>query len=141
MMDPNVKYQVATLLGVGGFGGVLAYWLRSRVDYRTKEEDLILKAKNAVLEAQAVPLALLRGELEKREHELTELRTADRQDRDQYRALMSEFKNAVVEISADLKALREEERTGRAKLYERVDQVDDRLLVIETRLEKRNGTT
>ena len=132
-MDPNVKYQVATLLGVGGLGGVFAYWLRSRVDRAARQD-------NAVMDAQTEPVKILKDELAKREKELNELREADQKERVQYIATLGSIQKSMEAMATDLHALREEERVGRAKLYERVDQVDDRLLVIETRLEKRNGS-
>lgn len=116
------------------------YWWRSRVDHTAREEAVVTKAREAALEAQSVPIGILKGELAKREAELGEVRAQDHEERSQFIAALTAIKGSMEEMAKDLRAFREEERAGRAKLYERVDQVDDRLLVIETRLEKRNGT-
>lgn len=101
--------------------GVLIYRWRLRV-----EQDV-----------RADPIQLLQQQLAKREAELMEIRSQDRRERDEYLKTLTKIGGAMDEVAADLRALREEERLGRAKVYDRLETVDTRLTVIETRLESR----
>lgn len=133
-MNPYIGPALFGILGTGGLAGVGILYLRKRVELNADKERV---------ELQADPLVLLKEEIARsdartaaREKELSELRSADRQERDEYLKTLTSIGKAMDEMAADLKALREEERTGRAKVHERLDGMDDRLLVIETRLEK-----
>ena len=66
-MDFNVKYQLIGLLGVGGLGGVLAYYLRARV-------DLWRARSGAEVSTMQAPLNTLLQIIQNGEKAATELR-------------------------------------------------------------------
>ena len=66
-MDPGTKYQVMSVLGVGGLGGVLAYYLRAKV-------DIWRVGRGAEVNASQAPLNVLLKILENKEKESVELR-------------------------------------------------------------------
>jgi hypothetical protein len=107
--------------------GVLIYRWRTRV-------DLDANMERRVGDAQAIPLQLLRDELCKRETELSQVRAQDQRERDEYVKTLTAISGAMSQIAEDLKALRQEEREGRGKVYERMEVMDKRLLVIETKM-------
>lgn len=137
----TAKYMMLSMAAsvVGALATFLIYRWRARVDLDKKGEDLSLdlKAKKIgnEIDAQAVPIKLLTLELGKREAELTLIREQDRKERAQYVETLTAMKKALDEIVTDLRAHRDEERERSASLHRRLDGVDDRLLVIETRLE------
>jgi len=116
---------------------LIGVWIakrQSRINLDAQSEQITIRAKEAALEAQKIPTALLQGELTKRENELAELRSQDREERSQYLTTLTKFGNTMDEMATDLRSLREEERARASKVYGRVDEVDNRLLVIETKL-------
>ncbi len=66
-MDPNTKYQVMGVLGVGGLGGVLAYYLRAKV-------DVWRASQGAEVTAAQAPLTVLLQIIQNKEKESTEMR-------------------------------------------------------------------
>lgn len=115
--------------------GVWIYKRRIGVDMQAKEEDIILRARQAALEAQQAPMAILKEVLAKRENELALVRAEDRTERGQFIETLTAIKSTMQEIAIDLKSHREEESTRSGAFHKRLDIVDDRLLVMETRLQ------
>lgn len=122
--------------------GILVPLVGLYIRRRSARIDLEARAEAKALDAPQAAIGLLTEQIVKRERELAELRVQDRAERDQYLKTLVAMERTMGEMAADLRALREEERAGRAKVHERLDKVDDhlgdvdkQLLVIKTRLE------
>ena len=113
----------------------------ARVDVQTRADttriDLDARKEGMELQAAAVPLQLLKDELIKREAELHDLREQDRAERTQYVETLTAMRKALEEIVTDLRSHRAEESDRSGDFHRRLDDVDDRLLVIETQLGSR----
>jgi cell division septum initiation protein DivIVA len=112
---------------VTGAAGVLFLKWRTRVELDAKKET-------QQIDAQGIPLKLLQDELGKRERELADVRAQDRAERQQYISTLTAMEASLKEMAADIKASREEARDNAHHVHERMDVLDDRLLVIETQL-------
>lgn len=66
-MDANTKYQLVGLLGVGGLGGVAAYYLRAKV-------DVWRASRGAEVTATQAPITVLMQILQNKEKESAALR-------------------------------------------------------------------
>lgn len=143
-MKQYIPYLITTVLAP--LVGVLAYKLRARVDadaqkarneadLQAQSDGIVVRARAAALEAQQVPIALLKEELAKRERELAELRTQDREDRGQFIEALTAIKKTMEEIAFDLRSHRDEEQARASDFHKRLDGMDDRMLVIETKLQ------
>lgn len=132
----NKLYYVFGMVPVigGPILGYLTYKWKVRVDLNARAEGLDIDAKKQALTNQDIPIQLLKDELAKREQELAAMREQDRVERIQHAETMTAVRNALEEIVTDLRSHREEEKQRSANFHERLDTVDDRLLVIETQL-------
>lgn len=145
-MSP-LKYIVVSALTAAGSALVtfLIYRWRMRVDLDAKKEtaeiDLNAKKEAGEIAAQNIPLQLLREELAKRERELADLREQDRRERGLHAETMTAVKKAIEEIATDIRGQREEGRAHAARVHQRIDVLDDRLLVIETKLDVKKRNT
>jgi hypothetical protein len=107
---------------------VLFFKWRTRVELDAKREG-------GQIDAQNVPIQLLKEELARSRAELAEARALDREERKQHAEDMTAVRKAIEEIATDIRGQREEARQHAANVHKRIDILDDRLLVIETRLE------
>lgn len=126
-MDATVKYQVMGVLGLGGLGGVLAYFLRAKV-------DIWRASQGAEINLAHAPMNVLLTIVQNKEKENTELRAdmkliltnhlehdaADRQA----------VTKALIELAAtqrELIGMIREDRTSsaeqRASIHERITQL------------------
>lgn len=81
-MDANTKYQVVGLLGVGGLGGVVAYYLRARV-------DVWRASRGAEVSTGQAPVQILLKIVENKEREASELRKEASEARTDLKLLMT----------------------------------------------------
>ncbi len=132
-MNPTTRYVLLTsvlvpLIGVG------IYKLRARVEWGAKKDLQDLAVAN-------LPVQLLKEELARSRTELAEVRAMDREERKQHAEDMTAVRRAIEEIATDIRGQREEGRAHAARVHQRIDVLDDRLLVIETQLDvkKRPG--
>jgi chromosome segregation ATPase len=125
----SLLYIVGPTLA-GALGSMVTLWVQKR---RTRIE-LDAKKETLQIDEQGVPIKMLQDELGKRERELADLRAQDKAEREQYIETLTAMKGALQEIAADLKASREEQRQNATQMHQRLDVMDDRMLVIETRL-------
>lgn len=125
--------------------GVWAYRRRAKTDVETRreaaevdanarEEQLLLKAREAAQEALKEPLRILEKELAKREAELAGIRAKDDMERAKYLETLGAMKNALEAISKDLREHRDEEKVRTGSLHTQLGVLDRRMLVLETRM-------
>lgn len=131
-MNPNFKYALLGLLGSSGgllttYAGVWAYKRRAQVDVDSRKQS-------AAIEAQVSPIQLYQGEVATIRAELAEERKQCRDERAASLKTLIAMQAALEAIAKDLSAHRDEERTRAGSLHDRLDGMDDRLLVIETQL-------
>ncbi len=144
-MNP-MKYLIATGLTTAG-GSIVAFLIyraRASVDLKTKEDsariDMYSRRDDLELKAQAVPVQMLKEELAISRAELAEVRAQDREERKQHSDDMTAIRRAIEEIATDIRGQREEGRAHAARVHQRIDILDDRLLVIETNLDIKKRT-
>ena len=126
-MDANMKYQVVGLLGVGGLGGVLAYYLRAKVDVWRGQ-------RGAEVQAGQAPINVLLKILDNKEKESSELRADlklmmtnhlehDKQERTELTKIMTEqtllLRQTCQMMSEDRAASAEQ----RKAIHERITQL------------------
>lgn len=129
-------YQLFALVSLIG-GPLVGLYVRrrgARIDLDARSEGISIDAKKQALDAMAVPLQLLKDELAKREMELAELREQDRQERKQHSETLTAIKVSLEAVVKNLEASREDAKHNAAHVHERLDVLDNRMLVIETRL-------
>jgi len=114
--------------------GVLVFAWRMRIELQAARARVGIRADENAVDALARPIAILEAELRKRETELLEMRREDKAERDQYVKTLAAMQTALEAIAKDLSSLRTEDRERAHTLHQRLDGMDDRLLVIETRL-------
>lgn len=124
------KYTVGILLT-----GIVIPLAGLYVRRRQAKIDLDVRAETKALDAPQVTIGLLTDQLAKRERELTELRAADRVERDEYLKTLTAMKGVLDQMAATLEGMRMDERAWRSSIHGRLDKVDERLIKIETRLE------
>lgn len=138
-MNP-LKYILATSVLIPAVGILLTKW-RARVELDSKKEAQGLVTEN-------LPVLLLKEELARTRAELAEVRADDREERKRHAQDMTAIgenmiavRRAIEEIAADFRGQREEARGHAARVHQRIDTLDNRLLVIETQLDvkKRQG--
>lgn len=127
----NMKYLLITGIAVP-LAGVVVFYLRSRVELNAKKEAQDLTNTNT---AANMPVLLLKDELALARKELAEVRAMDREERKQHAQDMTAVRRAIEEIATDIRGQREEGRAHAARVHQRIDVLDDRLLVIETKLQ------
>lgn len=128
-------YQVFALISLVS-GPMIGLYVKRRgaaIDVEARKET-------GVIDAQMLPVQLLKDELALTRKELVELRTQDKAEREQYIETLTAMKGALEQIAADLKASREDARSNASHVHQRLDVMDDRLLVIETQLAVKKPT-
>lgn len=130
-----MKYLLVTGIAVP-LVGVVIFYLRSRVELNAKKEAQDMTNTNT---AANLPVQLLKEELARERAQNDALRDLDRNERKQHAEDMTAVRRAIEEIATDIRGQREEGRQHAARVHQRIDVLDDRLLVIETKLQGRSS--
>lgn len=130
---------VTTLVGVWAYRrramtDVEARRDSAELDADAREEQLLLKAREAAQEALKEPLRILEKELAKREAELAAIRAKDDMERAKYLETLGAMRNALEAIAKDLREHRDEEKVRTGSLHTQLGVLDRRMLVLETRM-------
>jgi len=128
-MLSNYGYQVFGILSTV-VAAVVSAWAYSR----RSRTDLDARRDGQTLDAQAVPIAMLKEELLRTREELTEARALDRQERVQHAEDMTAVRKAIEEIALDIRGQREEARQHAANVHKRLDVIDKDMIRVKERL-------
>lgn len=126
-MDANTKYQVGSMLGVAGIGGVLTYWLRAKVDVWRSN-------RGAEVSMGQAPMQVLLKILDNKEKESSELRADmkllmtnhlahDKQERDELVKVMTEQTVLLRQTCEFMRQDRVDSAEQRKNIHERITQL------------------
>src|SRR3990167_8347565 len=114
---------ILPLLGLGGLGGVLILWLRSRVQLGAQEGGLDLQARANKMALEQLPVKLLGAELAKREAELAGIRAEDAKERRELVTVLVKIETTMTELVTAMQGHREEEARRTAAIHIKLEAI------------------
>lgn len=126
-MDANFKYQVGSMLGVAGIGGVVTYWLRAKI-------DVWRAGRGAEVGANQAPVNVLLQIVQNKEKESVELRADlkllmtnhlehDKQERDQLVRVLTQQTETLRQACEMMVQDRRDSAEQRKAIHERITQL------------------